>query len=292
MRFVRWSIFLGLIGAATGWYLSRPISVDAQIIEGMGGDPVAGELIYWAGGCASCHAADNATGDELLVLGGGQSLPSDFGSFIVPNISTDADAGIGGWSTYDLVNAMLAGVSPNRQHYYPSFPYTSFTKMTPQDVVDLKSFLDTLPASSQANPPHELGFPFNIRRGLGLWKQLYLIKAWVLPDPVTEEIARGRYLVEGAGHCAECHTPRSPIGGLERDQWMQGAPDPSGKGRVPAIAPDKLTWAASDIAYYLETGFTPDFDSAGGHMAKVIGNMARLPASDRAAIAAYLKAIP
>jgi mono/diheme cytochrome c family protein len=187
---------------------------------------------------------------------------------------------------------MLAGVSPRGQHYYPSFPYTSFIKMTAQDVVNLKAFMDTLPASSQTNPPHNLGFPFNIRRGRGLWKQLYLKDTWVLPDPVSEDIARGRYLVEGAGHCSECHTPRGPIGGLERSQWMQGAPNPSGKGRIPAISPDKLTWAASDIAYYLETGFTPDFDSAGGHMAKVVGNMARLPATDRAAIAAYLKAIP
>lgn len=292
MRIVRWLIFLALVGAGVGWFISRPVSVNAQILDGLTADPVEGEQVFWAGGCASCHAADDAKDDKLLILAGGQSLVSDFGAFVVPNISSDPTAGIGGWSAFDLANAMIAGVSPQGQHYYPSFPYTSFAKMTAQDVVNLKAFLDTLPASPQTNPPHDLGFPFNIRRGLGLWKQLYLNDDWVLPDPVPDDIARGRYLVEGLGHCSECHTPRGPIGGLERNRWMQGAPNPSGKGRIPAISPDKLTWEASDIAYYLETGFTPDFDSSGGHMAKVVSNMARLPASDRAAIAAYLKAIP
>ena len=115
--------------------------------------------------------------------------------------------------------------------------------MTAQDVVNLKAFLDTLPDSSQTNPPHDLGFPFNICRGLGLWKLLYLNDDWVLPDPVPADIDRGRYLVEGLGHCSECHTPRGPIGGLERSRWMQGAPNPSGKGRIPAISPVKsLLW--------------------------------------------------
>jgi mono/diheme cytochrome c family protein len=292
MRLARFLTGIVLLLASIGWWLSRPISLPGDAVAGLQGDALRGELVFWAGGCASCHAADGAKDGDLLILSGGLILPSDFGPFTVPNISPDPDAGIGGWSDYDLANALLAGVSPTGQHYYPAFPYTSYIKMTTQDVVDLKSFLDTLPASTQTNAGHGLGFPFTVRRALGLWKQLYLTKSWVLPDPVTEEIARGRYLVEGMGHCAECHTPRSPIGGLERDQWMQGAPDPSGKGRVPAIAPDKLTWAASDIAYYLETGFTPDFDSAGGHMAKVVVNMSHLPASDRAAIAAYLKALP
>ena len=82
------------------------------------------------------------------------------------------------------------------------------------------------------------------------------------------------------------------LGGLDRSRWMAGAPDPSGKGTIPALTPDKLSWSATDIAYYLESGFTPEFDSAGGHMAAVVENTSRLPAEDRAAIAAYVKALP
>ena len=292
MRLVRWGIFLALLGAAFGWWLSRPVGVDDALLAGLTPDPEQGALVFWAGGCASCHAADDAKGDDLLVLAGGQSLASDFGAFTVPNISPHPEAGIGGWSALDLANAMMAGVSPDGRHYYPSFPYTSYIKMTAQDVVDLHAYLVTLPASDQVNPPHDLGFPFTVRRGIGLWKQLNLKDDWVLAGDVDAQIARGRYLVEGPGHCSECHTPRDFAGGLDLSNWMTGAPNPSGKGRIPGIDPASLTWSAADIAYYLESGFTPEYDSAGGHMAKVVGNMARLPASDRAAIAAYLKALP
>ncbi len=292
MRLLRWGIFLALVGAASGWWLSRPVPVDDALLAGLTPDPENGALVFWAGGCASCHAADDAKGDDLLVLAGGQSLASDFGAFTVPNISPHGQAGIGGWSAQDLANAMMAGVSPDGAHYYPSFPYTSYAKMSAQDVVDLHAYLVTLPASDQINPPHDLGFPFTVRRGIGLWKLLYLSDEWVLAGDVDAQIARGRYLVEGSGHCSECHTPRDFAGGLDLSNWMGGAPNPSGKGRIPAIDPANLTWSAADIAYYLESGFTPEYDSAGGHMAKVVGNMARLPASDRAAIAAYLKAMP
>jgi len=140
-----------------------------------------------------------------------------------------------------------------------------------------------------SSQPHELGFPFSIRRGLGLWKRINLRPDWVLQDVATPELERGRYLVEALGHCAECHTPRNAIGGLDISQWMQGAPNPSGQGTIPAISPDNLDWAAADIAYYLETGLTPDFDSAGGQMVKVIEGTAKLSPDDRQAIAAYLK---
>ena len=108
----------------------------------------------------------------------------------------------------------------------------------------------------------------------------------------TAEETRGRYLAEALGHCGECHTPRNPIGGPIRSKWLAGAPDPSGKGKIPNITPGKLTWSNEDLVQYFTTGFTPEFDSAGGHMAYVIENLAMLPESDRAAIAAYLKKVP
>lgn len=164
--------------------------------------------------------------------------------------------------------------------------------MRDADVVDLWAYMLTLPASETPSQPHEVGFPFNVRRGLGAWKRLYMSDGWVMREVPDAQVERGRYLVEALAHCGECHTPRDGFGGLQREAWLTGAPNPSGEGSIPALTPDKLSWDATSIAYYLETGFTPDYDSAGGHMVAVVENFAKLPAEDRAAVAAYVKALP
>jgi mono/diheme cytochrome c family protein len=225
------------------------------------------------------------------VLSGGHRLETPFGTYVGPNLSPDPTHGIGSWTLAQFADAMLKGVSPEGRHYYPVFPYTSYARMTLQDVADLKAFIDTLPASARADEPHALSFPWSVRRGIGLWKRRYLDSRWVAAAD-TPLIERGRYLVEGPAHCGECHTPRDPYGGLDTARWMAGAPNPSGTGKIPNITPAALQWSAADIAYYLETGFDPGFDSAGGSMAAVVRHMARLPASDRDAIAAYVKALP
>lgn len=288
---LRYLILLFLLGTAAFWFLTRPQQIEAGLFAGLAGDATRGEAIFWAGGCASCHAAPGAKDEARLVLAGGYRMDSPFGTFVAPNISPSAE-GLAGWSVQDLGNALLHGTSPEGRHYYPSFPYGTYQNMLAQDIVDLKAFLDTLPVSDMADAPHEVGFPFTLTRGIGLWKRLNLSPGWILEDAGTPELERGRYLVEALGHCGECHTPRNATGGLDRDQWMAGAPNPSGKGRIPAITPDKLDWSASDIAFYLDTGLTPDYDSAGGQMVSVIANMGHLPAEDRAAIAAYIKALP
>lgn len=287
-----WPAVLLLIGAAAFWWLTMPQPLPASATAGLTGDAARGERIFWAGGCAACHADAKAEGAAKLVLGGGQEFPSPFGTFVAPNISPDPKNGIGGWTVADLANAMLRGVSPDGRHYYPVFPYASFANAELQDVADLHAFLQTLPPVATPSQPHKVGFPFNIRRGLGLWKRLYLGRGWVVAGDLTAEQMRGRYLVEGLGHCGECHTPRGPFGGLERDHWLAGAPIPGAKGRFPNITPAKLKWSQADIVEYLTSGFTPTFDSAGGHMALVVENTAHLPPEDRAAIAAYLKIVP
>lgn len=290
-KLLRYLIVLILIGGAAFWVMTRPERADADLFANVSGDAARGETIFWAGGCASCHAAPGAKDDARLVLAGGYRIVSPFGTFITPNISPSAE-GLAGWSVEDLTNALLHGTSPDGRHYYPAFPYGTYQHMAPQDIADLKAFMDELPPSDAIDAPHELGFPFTIRRGIGLWKLVNMSPDWVLEHADTPELERGRYLVEALGHCAECHTPRDVTGGLDRSQWMKGAPNPSGKGRIASISPDKLKWSETDIAYYLETGLTPDYDSAGGQMVSVIANMGHLTAKDRAAIAAYLKALP
>lgn len=292
MRVLRWLVLLAVIGAAGLWWMARPKALAAAEVAGLTGDAAQGETVFWAAGCASCHMAPGARGEAQLVLTGGQRFASDFGTFVAPNISQDPTHGIGGWSLLDLANALKRGVSPEGEHYYPSLPYASYAKMRLQDVADLHAFLQTLPADATPSAPHELAFPFSRREAVGLWKILYLRGGWALAGNVTPTVDRGRYIAEALAHCGECHTPRTALGGMDTGRWLTGAPDPAGQGRIPNITPAALGWTAGDIVQYLTTGFTPEYDSVGGHMAHVVANMARLPESDRQAVAEYLLAVP
>lgn len=281
-----------ILGGAVFWLVTMPGKVSEAAFSGMTADPSRGEAVFTAAGCASCHMAPGATGEAERVLAGGQAFPSDFGTFIAPNISPDPQAGIGGWTVSDLGNALWNGVSPAGSHYYPALPYWSYARMTAQDVVDLHAYLMTLPADATPSQPHQIGFPFSVRRLLGGWKFLNRNEDFVLSGALTETETRGRYIVEALAHCGECHTPRNAIGGLDTSRWLGGAPSPGGRGTVPNITPAKLTWTEDEIVEYLTSGFTPDYDSVGGHMAHVVANMARLPEEDRRAVAAYLKKVP
>ena len=292
MRVMRWLIGLGLVAAGGLYVMARPQPLSETAVAGLTGDPAKGELVFWAAGCASCHMAAEAKGEAQLVLSGGQRFPSDFGTFIAPNISQDPDHGIGNWSLLNLATAITRGVSPKGEHLYPALPYASYAKMEMQDVADLYAFMKTLPADPTPSQPHELAFPFSMREALGVWKLLFLNNDWMLPGNLTPTAARGRYIAEAMAHCGECHTPRNLLGGMDKSRWLGGAPNPSGEGKIPNITPGKLQWAAADIVQYLTTGFTPEFDVAGGHMAHVVENMARLPESDRLAVAEYLLAVP
>lgn len=292
MRVLRWMVALALVGAVGLWVLARPSGLAEADVAGLAGDVTKGEQVFWAAGCASCHMAAEAKGDAQLVLAGGQRFPSDFGTFLAPNISQDPEHGIGGWSLLDLANAVTRGVSPEGTHYYPALPYASYAKMQLQDVADLHAFLQTLPADPTPSQPHELAFPFSLRQSIGVWKLLYLNQTWAIPGSLTPTAERGRYISEALAHCGECHTPRTMLGGMDTSRWLGGAPNPSGQGRIPNITPVKLGWTAPDIVQYLTTGFTPEYDSVGGHMAHVVENMARLPEADRQAVAEYLLVVP
>lgn len=291
-NFLRFILGLAILGGVIGWIVTAPDPLSAADVPARDGDAANGEQVFYAAGCASCHSAPEAEGEDRLILAGGRAFPSDFGTFYAPNISPDSAEGIGDWTERDFLNAVMRGVSPQGQHYYPAFPYGTYGRAEVEDMQDLWAFMTTLPADATPSRAHDVGFPFSIRRALGGWKQLYLSEDWVVSGDLEPELERGRYLVEALGHCGECHTPRTALGGLRRDAWLTGAANPSGDGRIPNITPAELTWSAPDIANYLNDGFTPEFDSAGGEMVEVIANMSQLPESDRVAIAAYLRALP
>ena len=285
------ALLVGVTLAASGWFLTKPETLDANSLALLEPDIARGETVFYAGGCASCHSAPKASDKDKLKLGGGRAFVTDFGTFYAPNISSHATSGIGAWSAVQLANALVKGTSPGGQHYYPAFPYTSYARMSLQDVVSLQAFLLTLPAIETPNREHDVGFPFNIRASLGGWKLLFERDEWIVRGPLTDEQKQGRYLVEALGHCGECHTPRNRLGGLETDKWLSGAPNPNGSGRIPDITPSGLKWSEADISEYLKTGFTPEYDTAGGEMADVIENTSHLTDSDRDAIAAYLQIV-
>ncbi len=285
-----------LVAALLFWYFTRPVALPPGIadrIDAVAGDAARGERLFAMGGCAACHAAPGAEGKARLELSGGRRFTTPFGTFVAPNISPDPVAGIGAWRASDLVNAMKFGTSPTGTHYYPAFPWTSYTRVAIDDMADLFAYLKTLPPVPAAAPDHEVPFPFSWRRPIGLWKRLFVRDGWVVPDEaLSEEGRRGRAIVEGLGHCGECHTPRGRLGQPLYDRWLAGAPNPTGRGRIPNITPAALKWSKADIVAYLRTGFTPDFDTVGGDMAEVVENLSKLPETDLAAIAAYLKEIP
>ena len=287
----------GVLGGAAFLFITAPDRHDPSTWAGLGEpDLENGRNVFFTGGCASCHAPADASGDARLILSGGAPIHSDFGTFHPPNISSSPSAGIGAWTLAEFGDAMTRGVGRNGEHLYPSFPYTSYSRMTPKDINDLYGFMLSLPASEAVAPAHELPFPFNVRLSLGGWKFLYFSEEPIaeLAD-ASELVKRGQYLVEGAGHCGECHTPRNIIGGPKLASWLGGGPNPEGEGMIPNISPGSRSmgsWSEGDIVTYLQTGFTPDYDSVGGTMVSVQKNMAELPNADIEAMAAYLKAIP
>jgi mono/diheme cytochrome c family protein len=297
MRLGRWLAGLAVVAVVAGgafWILTEPRPLSAAVVPSTPGDAAKGELLFWAGGCVSCHLSPDAqASDAKPMLGGGKPLTSKFGTFYPPNISPDKETGIGNWTMLDFINAMKLGIAPDGSHLYPSFPYTSYQRMTVADLVDLKAFLDTLPAVHRANTADALPFPLNIRRGVGLWKLLFLDGQEFVADPAkADDVNRGAYLVNGPGHCNECHTARTlfGLGGLDYQHTLGGAANLSGRGRVPNLTPgtggiaDK---SADDLLFDLEMG--QDFN---GQMLEVQQNLAHLPESDLAAIVAYLKQLP
>jgi mono/diheme cytochrome c family protein len=287
-------VALCVLAAAFGvyWWLTSPPTLVIVAAAATAPNLANGQIIFNAGGCSSCHAVPNQP--DRLRLGGGLAIPSPFGTFYAPNISPDPADGIGRWNEADFVNAVTRGISPEGTNYFPAFPYTSYAHVKVQDVRDLFAYLKTLAQVPGKVRDHDVPFPFNIRRNVGIWKLLFMDDKPFMADPAhSVSWNRGAYLVNGFGHCAECHSPRNFLGGIIAAQRFAGGPDPDGEGWVPNITRKGLgDWNDKDIAYFLETGQTPDGDSAGGSMVRVIRNTSQLPAEDRAAIAEYIVSLP
>jgi mono/diheme cytochrome c family protein len=301
---LRTFVFIIATGAifvlAAIWILTLPAAVPAAALPPHTPNLANGETMFNIGGCSSCHAVPNNNPEKVdrMRLGGGLALKSPFGVFYAPNISSDARDGIGNWSEANFVTALWKGTSDHGTNLYPAFPYTSYRYMQLDDVRDLFAYLKTLPPVPSRSRRHELSFPFNERRLLGIWKLLFLGEGSFVPDPSkSAQYNRGAYLVNGPGHCAECHSPRNALGGVIESQRFAGGPSPDGSDWVPNITPvglqrDDEKWSEEDIASFLDGGMMPSGDFAGGAMADVIRSTSLLSPEDRAAIANYVVALP
>jgi mono/diheme cytochrome c family protein len=286
------SVVVGSLAFGVFWWLTIPAVVSSDLLPAYTPNLANGLTTFNAGGCSSCHAVPGQP--DRLKLGGGLAIPSPFGTFYAPNISPDPVDGIGRWTEADFVTALVKGTSPSGTHYFPAFPYTSYQHAKVDDIRDLFAYLKTLAAVPGKVRDHDVPFPFNIRRNIGIWKWLFMDGQPFKPDTARSGgWNRGAYLVGSLGHCAECHSPRNFLGGIITAQRFAGGPNPEGEGWVPNITQRGLgEWSVNDFAYFLETGELPDGDSAGGAMARVIRNTSQLPAEDRAAMAEYLKSLP
>jgi mono/diheme cytochrome c family protein len=301
---LRTLVFIIATGAifvlAAIWILTLPAVVSAAALPPHTPNLANGETMFNIGGCSSCHAVPNDNPEKVdrMRLGGGLALKSPFGVFYAPNISSDARDGIGNWSEANFVTALWKGTSDHGTNLYPAFPYTSYRYMQLDDVRDLFAYLKTLPPVPSRSRRHELSFPFNERRLLGIWKLLFLGEGSFVPDPSkSAQYNRGAYLVNGPGHCAECHSPRNALGGVIESQRFAGGPSPDGSDWVPNITPvglqrDDEKWSEKDIASFLDGGMMPSGDFAGGAMADVIRSTSLLSPEDRAAIGNYVAALP
>jgi mono/diheme cytochrome c family protein len=259
------------------------------------GEAQRGQYIVRLAGCHACHT-DSARKGALLA--GGLELKTPYGRFHVPNITPDPETGIGRWSNSDFVRAMREGVAPDGRHYYPAFPYTSYTRMTERDLLDLKAYLDTVKPVRHQVPAHVLRFPYRFRFALGWWKKFYFRPGPFQPDPAKNATwNRGAYLVTGPGHCGECHTKRNVLGASVAKLALAGAKAGPDGSSIPNLTPhpkDGLgLWSREDLVKFLKTGDPPYGEPVGPPMDEVIGDStSHWREDDLRATAEYLFSLP
>jgi mono/diheme cytochrome c family protein len=267
------------------WPIGTP-----SALAGIAGDPKRGAYLARMSGCIACHT-NSASGSAPLA--GGVELSTGFGTFYSPNLTTDEAHGMGAWSLADFDKAVRQGISPEGEPYYPAFPYGFYAKLTDQDIADLWAAFQTVPPVAEPSKEQDLTFPFSFRSGMKLWRALFWEQEAFQPERNRSDgWNRGKYIVEGPGHCGACHTPRNLLGARKAGFDFQGAEGLPGGGKSPPITAARLKkkgWTIADLKYALKTGVLPDGDAFGGSMGEVVRDGTRfLSDEDLTAIATYL----
>ena len=282
--------------AAAFWLLSRPGARVQAPSPRRPPDPARGASLYHVGSCFACHRPPEGAGSPSDLPTGGRPFPTPIGVFFPQNLTPDPVTGLGRWSTSDFIGAMTRGVSPEGRHYFPAFPYTSYRAIRTDDLLDLWAFLRGLPAVRSENRPSRLPAEGLARRAIGIWKRLAFRNPVFEAEPARGPAwNRGAYLVQGPGHCGECHTPRNLFMVLDPRRALKGGPHPEGVGMVPSLvglaARGKYKDAA-DLTLALRNGELLGYENlSSGGMGAVQSNLALAPEDDVRAIADYLLAL-
>jgi mono/diheme cytochrome c family protein len=238
--------------------------------------------------CTSCHTVPGS-GQPFA---GGRAIETPFGNIVAPNITPDRETGIGAWSDDEFDAAVRQGLGRDGAKLYPAMPYNAYTKLSRDDVLAIRAYLNTVPAVRNAVVADTLPFPFSIRAVMGVWDTLYFTAGEYKPDPhKSAEWNRGAYLVTGPGHCPACHTPKTALGGDQTRQYLKGS-DLQG-WFAPDLTDDKSAglgrWTTDDVVTYLKTGHNR-ISAAVGPMAEVVSlSSSHMTDADLNAIATYLK---
>ncbi|MEN4920742.1 cytochrome c [Achromobacter spanius] len=251
-----------------------------------------GRYLALAGNCMACHTSRGGK-----ALAGGTPIPTPFGTVYGPNITPDTETGIGAWTADDFWQALHNGKSRDGTLLYPAFPYTEYTRVTRSDSDALFAYLRSVAPVSQPNRAPELDFPYNQRALLAAWRALYFKPGVQEPDPgQSVQWNRGRYLVEGLGHCAACHTPRNSLGATRTSDALAGGLIPVLDWYAPPLTNDMGTgmgrWTAQDIATLLKTGISGHSTVSGPMAEVVLGSTQHLSDEDALAIGVYIKSLP
>lgn len=279
-----------IVGGAVGLYMLSPVRGPARDLT-LVGDVARGNYMIRLGGCVTCHT-DPKNKDAVLAGSQSAGLPTPFGTFYPPNITSSKTAGIGDWTLAQFSAALSDGEGP-QGHLYPAFPFDAYTQMSDQGVADLYAALMATTPVDTPSRPHDVGFPFNVRLAMAGWKHLFFHPRRFSPDASqSDQWNRGKYIVMGPGHCVTCHSPRNLLGGIDAGTELTGNPVGGPGGKAPPLtraALEKHEYDADALIQTLTDGFTPGFDSLGGAMAEVVADeTSQWTDEDRAAVAAYL----
>lgn len=303
-RALAWSAALPVVlaAAALAWLLWRGGAAHAPLEAAEPASGLApsaavlerGAYLVRIGACMGCHTAQGGA-----VLAGGGEVRTPFGVFHAPNLTPDAETGLGRWSLADFRRAMRHGVAPGGRLLYPAFPYEQYTALRTADVDAIYHYLRSLLPVAQPAQAHQLQFPYGSQWALALWRGLYFQPADVaLPqtaDATPQEA--GRYLVQAVTHCAACHSPRNGLGALGGGQRLEGGLMPTEGWQAPSLLDSREAgvqrWTPEAIVQLLSTGRTDAGATASGPMADaVFWSTQYLTQGDARAVAAYLQALP
>lgn len=288
-RGIRSAALAALIGGTTAWLAAAGRAPP----PGLGAWPDRamidnGRALAAIGNCNVCHTAGGGA-----TFAGGRPLQTPFGTLYSTNITPDPETGIGRWTAEDFRRAMREGVAPDGHQLYPAFPYDHFARVDLRDIDAIYAYLMTREPVRSSTPPNALRPPFGARPLIAVWKLAYFHPEPIMPDPSqSTEWNRGRYLVEGLGHCGACHTPRNAMGAEESNHDLSGG-DAEG-WHAPALNESSVAptrWSVDTLVVYLRDGFAEHHGASRGPMAPVTRNLANVPETDVRAIAVYVASI-